>query len=72
MTNREVIERKEHATAHATLFAHPFLYSRSHIMHRAPMPTPLPEEDPAQEDDMSPLPGTPSEDEPVPDHNPTV
>lgn len=41
-------------------------------MHRAPMPAPLPDEDPVQEDDFGPLPGGPSEEEPVPDHNPTI
>lgn len=39
-------------------------------MHRAPMPAPLPDDEP-QQDDVGPLPGSPADDEPVPDHNPT-
>jgi hypothetical protein len=41
-------------------------------MHRAPIPTPLPEEEPIQEEGVPPMPGTPSKDEPVPDHNPSL
>jgi hypothetical protein len=40
-------------------------------MHRAPIPAPQPDDEPAREDDLGPLPGDPSDDEPVPDHNPS-
>ena len=40
-------------------------------MHRAPMPAPLPDDEPTQQDDLGPMPGIPSEDDPVPDHNPS-
>lgn len=40
-------------------------------MHRAPMPAPLPDDEPAHQDDHDPMPGIPSDDEPVPDHNPS-
>lgn len=40
-------------------------------MHRAPIPTPLPDEEPGQQDERSPMPAGPAEDEPVPDHNPS-
>jgi hypothetical protein len=40
-------------------------------MHRAPIPAPLPDDEPGQQDNPVPIPGVPSEDEPVPDHNPT-
>jgi hypothetical protein len=40
-------------------------------MHRAPIPA-LPDDIPAESDEPSPSPGAPSEDEPVPDHNPSL
>lgn len=71
MRGLTVIERKEWAVTDDTIFlTHHDDAAEENSMHKAPIPA-LPDDVPAESDDPGPLPGGPSEDEPVPDHNPS-